>query len=104
MLPRDVTEAARDRRTRAWTGDVYKLLGILGRHRPDLICLRVDTEPTGLLLVLGLDPGSDDPDDRYDEILERDLVADPQPVPAACHRSGAARWSPSGCSTSRIWP
>ena len=25
---------------------------------PDLICLRVDTRPTGLLLVLGLDPGS----------------------------------------------
>jgi hypothetical protein len=90
MLPRDVTEAARDRRTRAWTGDVYKLLGILGRHRPDLLCLRVDTQPTGLLLVLALDPRSSRLMKRYDEILERDLVADPQPVPGAVmQRRGA---------------
>ena len=58
ILPRTVEEAARDRRTRAWTGDVYKVLGILARHRPDLICLRVGTQPTGLLLVLGLDPAN----------------------------------------------
>ena len=56
ILPRGAEEAARDRRTRAWTGDVYKVLDVLARHRPDLICLRVDTEPTGLGIVLGLDP------------------------------------------------
>ena len=56
ILPRTVEEANRDRRTRAWTGDVYKVLGILARHRPDLICLRVGTQPTGLLLVLGARP------------------------------------------------
>jgi hypothetical protein len=103
MLPRDVTEAARDRRTRAWTGDVYKLLGILGRHRPDLLCLRVDTEPTGLLLVLALDPRSKVLMNRYDEILERDLVADPQPVPAAVmQRRGALE--PERVLESGIWP
>ena len=58
ILPRSADEAARGRHTRAWTGDVYKMLGILARHRPDLICLRVGTEPTGLLLVLGLDPAA----------------------------------------------
>jgi hypothetical protein len=103
MLPRDVTEAARDRRTRAWTGDVYKLLGILGRHRPDLLCLRVDTRPTGLLLVLALDPRSSRLMNRYDEILERDLVADPQPVPAAIlQRRGTLE--PERVLESGIWP
>src|SRR5919199_6293552 len=58
VLPRTVEEASRDRRTRAWTGDVYKIMAILARHRPDLICLRVGTQPTGLLVVLGLDPAS----------------------------------------------
>ena len=36
ILPRSAEEAARDRRTRAWTGDVYKVLDVLARHRPDL--------------------------------------------------------------------
>jgi hypothetical protein len=102
MLPRDVTEAARDRRTRAWTGDVYKLLGILGRHRPDLLCLRIDTEPTGLLVVLGLDPGSKALMARYDEILERDLVPDPQPVPAGVLRRRGAL-DPERVLGSGIW-
>jgi hypothetical protein len=102
MLPRDVTEAARDRRTRAWTGDVYKLLGILGLHRPDLLCLRIDTEPTGLLVVLGLDPRSKVLMGRYDEILERDLVPDPQPVPAAVlTRRGAL--DPERVLASGVW-
>ena len=47
ILPRSLEEAARDRRSRTWTGDVYKVLDVLARHRPDLTCLRVDTEPTG---------------------------------------------------------
>jgi hypothetical protein len=82
ILPREVEMASRDRRTRAWTGDVYKILGVLERYRPDLICLRVGTEPTGLLLVLGLDPASRILDDEYDRIVERIVVPDPQVVPA----------------------
>ena len=58
ILPRDIPEANRDRSTHQWTGDVYKVLEALEEHRPDLIVLRVATEPTGLGLVLGLDPGS----------------------------------------------
>jgi hypothetical protein len=81
MLPRSVDEAARERQTRAWTGDVYKLLDILARHRPDLICLRIGTEPTGLLLVLGLDPDSRVLSERYDAILRETVVPDPQDVP-----------------------
>jgi hypothetical protein len=82
MLPRSAEEAARERQTRAWAGDVYKLLGILARHRPDLMCLRIGTEPTGLLLVLGLDPDSTVLADRYDQIVAETVHPDPQHVPA----------------------
>jgi hypothetical protein len=58
------------------------MLGILERHRPDLICLRVGTEPTGLLLVLGLDPDSRVLAYGYDRIVEAAVVPDPQRLPA----------------------
>jgi hypothetical protein len=103
ILPRTVEEAARDRRTRAWTGDVYKVLDILGRHRPDLMCLRVGTEPTGLLLVLGLDPESRVLSARYDRILERAVVPDPQRVPAdVLERHGVL--DPEQVLEARVWP
>jgi hypothetical protein len=81
ILPRKPVEAARDRRTRAWTGDVYKALDVLATYRPDLICLRVDTRPTGLGVILGLDPESSVLRDRYDEIVEHVVTPDPQDVP-----------------------
>lgn len=103
ILPRTVEEAARDRRTRAWTGDVYKVLGILARHRPELICLRVDTRPTGLLLVLGLDPQSRVLSRRYDLLLERAVTPDPQAVPAdVLERRGVL--DPEAVLASRVWP
>src|SRR3954454_14450639 len=77
ILPRTVEEAARDRRTRAWTGDVYKVPEVLGRLRGDLTFLRVGTEPTGLGLVIGLNPPSMVLRDRYDEIVREIVVPDP---------------------------
>ncbi|MGH8938377.1 MAG: class I SAM-dependent methyltransferase, partial [Actinomycetes bacterium] len=35
-FPRTVDEAARERHTKSWTGDVYTVLAILQEHRPDL--------------------------------------------------------------------
>ena len=103
ILPRSPEEAARDRRTRAWTGDVYKVMGILARHRPDLICLRVGTEPTGLLLVLGLDPASRILSRRYELLLERIVTPDPQHVPAdVLERHGVL--DPETVLQSRVWP
>jgi hypothetical protein len=103
ILPRTVEEASRDRRTRAWTGDVYKLLGVLARHRPDLICLRVGTQPTGLLLVLGLDPDNRALSVRHDLLLEELLVPDPQDVPAdVLERRGVLE--PERVLASRAWP
>lgn len=103
ILPRKPIEAARDRRTRAWTGDVYKLLGILARHRPDLTCLRVGTQPTGLLVVLGLDPRSRVLTERYGEIVEKAVTPDPQRVPAAVLERRRVL-DPEAVLASGVWP
>jgi hypothetical protein len=81
ILPRNVDEAARARVTRAWTGDVYKLLEIFAQHRPDLTTLRVDVEPTGVLLVLGLDPANRTLAESYQELERQIVTPDPQDVP-----------------------
>ena len=55
---------------------------MLQQHRPDLTCLRVGTQPTGLLVVLGLDPTSTVLADAYDQIVADHVRPDPQVVPA----------------------
>jgi hypothetical protein len=103
ILPRTIEEANRDRSTRAWTGDVYKVLGMLARNRPDLTCLRVGTQPTGLLLVIGLDPGNRVLGARYDALLEEAITPDPQDVPAELlERRGVL--DPERVLESRVWP
>jgi hypothetical protein len=90
IFPRAPEEANRDRETRAWTGDVYKVPRVLAGHRPDLVQLHIDTEPTGLLLVLALDRDSAVLGDRYDEIVRGLVTPDPQDVPeAVLRREGA---------------
>jgi hypothetical protein len=81
ILPRNSDEAARGRLTRAWAGDVYKMLGILAEHRPDLTTLRVGADPTGVLLVLGLDPENRVMSERYEDIAAGIETPDPQTVP-----------------------
>jgi predicted O-methyltransferase YrrM len=80
MLPRNVQEAARDRVTKAWTGDVYKVIPTLREYRPDLVLLPVNTQPTGVVVVLAPEPTSTVLTDKYDEIEKRYIVPDPQDV------------------------
>jgi methyltransferase family protein len=82
VLPRRAEHANRNRSTKAWTGDIYKLLGILENHRPDLTCLLVDTKPAGMLVVVAPDPTSRVLSDRYEEIVTQAVVPDPQTIPA----------------------
>jgi hypothetical protein len=82
MLPRDVPEAARERVTKFWAGDVYKVYGVLRRLRPDLLCIPLDSAPTGLLVVLGADPDSRVLAESYDRLIAELVHPDPQPVPA----------------------
>jgi Methyltransferase domain len=81
VLPRNVPEAARERHTTAWTGDVYPVIEVLRRYRPELVTVLVDTRPTGLMLVLGLDPTDHTLREQYDEIMREFRKPDPQDVP-----------------------
>lgn len=86
VLPRNIGEATREFHRGDWTGDVYKLIELFRRYRPDLTTVALDTEPTGVLVVLGADPSNRVLHDSYDAI-ERDLVSpDPQAVPASILR------------------
>lgn len=86
MLPRDVDEAARERHTKDWTGDVFRVTDVLRRLRPDLVTVLVDTAPTGLLVVLGADPSDATLRGAYDRIIETEVRPDPQDVPDAILR------------------
>lgn len=81
VLPRNALEAARNRLTSAWAGDVYKSLEVLERHRPDLLVLLVNTYPTGTAIVIGVDPGSNVLKEVYDEELPYLESEDPQSPP-----------------------
>ena len=102
VLPRSVAEASRERSTTAWAGDVFKLPDVLGVYRPDLCVLPLDTDPTGLLLVLGADPENKVLEKRYDEIVEKYVQPDPQPVPAAVLRRDRAV-DPASIIDSDLW-
>ena len=52
-----------------WTGDVWKMLPILRKFRPDLQIALVDTSPTGNVCVVNLDPTSTVLRDRYFDIV-----------------------------------
>lgn len=70
IFPGHPAQAERDRRTRAWTGDVWKLLVTLQQHRPDLKLLMLDAFPTGLLCITGLNRNDHTLQALYDEILQ----------------------------------
>lgn len=81
MLPRSVDEAARERITKDWTGDVYKVLVTLRERRPDLVVLPIDTQPTGVLVVLAPDAANTSLYTAYADIERDYLTTDPQQVP-----------------------
>jgi hypothetical protein len=78
-LPLNVRMAERDRRYGGededasirdwWTGDVWKILPILKKFRPDLTVSLVDSHPTGLVICTGLDAKNDSLYRNYDAIV-----------------------------------
>jgi hypothetical protein len=53
-----------------WTGDVWRMLLILRKYRPDLRLLILDCPPTGLVACTRLDPGSDVLSQNYHAIID----------------------------------
>jgi len=69
IFPNHPAQAKRDRATRHWTGDIWKLHHLLAKERPDLFLMPIDTAPTGLLLVWGLDSSNRRLWERYDKYI-----------------------------------
>jgi predicted O-methyltransferase YrrM len=70
-LPIFPLTASRERKTKFWVGDVWKIVDILREHRPDLRVKIVATAPSGLCIVRGLDPTSRVLSERLDDIVAR---------------------------------
>jgi hypothetical protein len=87
-IPRNFEMTERDRRTEArrdkelawnWTGDVWRVVPLLRRERPELSIQVLDCPPTGLVLVGNLDPRYRMPEGRLAELtnmLSRTEVAE----------------------------
>lgn len=58
VLPYSADIAGRTPLPGDWAGDVWKITQILEQARPDLTLILVNVAPTGLLVVLGLDPAN----------------------------------------------
>ena len=74
--PLDRFTAQRERESPFWSGDVWKLVLILKKYRPDLTVANVGAPPTGLCVVRGLDPDSRILADRHDAIVGEFMPVD----------------------------
>jgi hypothetical protein len=60
----------RSRHPEWWAGDVWKVVAIIFKHRPDLRVVVFNAGPTGLAAVTNLDPSSTLLKDRYFDIID----------------------------------
>jgi hypothetical protein len=68
--------AERERRTTFWSGEIWRLILLLRKYRPDLSVNVIATAPTGLGVVRRLDPASRLLEERFDEIVREFLALD----------------------------
>lgn len=54
-----------------WTGDVWKIVPVLRKYRPDLALTLFDCPPTGLVAISNLDPSNDILSSKYNEIINQ---------------------------------
>jgi len=71
IYPGHPAQAERDRRTRAWTGDIWKLVAILKKYRKDLDIVTLDIYPTGVMIVRNLDKDNTYLQDNYKKIVHK---------------------------------
>ncbi len=92
IFPSHPLQAARRRQTRVWTGDIWRIAGCLRHFRPDVVLVPIDAHPTGLLLVAGLDRGSQQLADHHEEIVGGCGGIEPTVPDDVLNRKGA--WPP----------
>lgn len=88
IFPTHPAQANRTRCTKTWMGDVWKLHQCLQKLRPDLILLPVDTAPSGLLIVAGLDPANRALWEQYNQLV-KSLGKEQSPGQSVLRREGA---------------
>jgi hypothetical protein len=59
-----------------WSGDIWRLVLLLRKYRPDLELRTIAANPTGLALITRLDPGSRVLADRLDALVAEYLAID----------------------------
>lgn len=69
-IPFDKPTSGREIVDTIWTGDVFKMILILKKYRPDLKFLNIVTPPIGTTIVKNLDPNNTVLKENYDKILE----------------------------------
>lgn len=80
IYPNHPAQASRQRQTRVWTGDVWKIVICLKKYRPELKITCLNSSPTGLMLVTGLDSRNTVLQDHYNGIV-REYSGDAYSVP-----------------------
>lgn len=95
ILPNHPSQAARNRHTRVWTGDVWKIHDCLRTYRPDLTLLPLNTTPSGLLLVAGLDPKNRVLWERYNAIHKNYTKSDKVPKDVIARTGVASSTTPA---------
>jgi hypothetical protein len=76
VYPFDERTATRERTTDFWSGDIWRLVLLLRKHRPDLMVRTIATSPTGLAVVRNLDPRSIYLRARLDALIAEYLAVD----------------------------
>ena len=71
VLPNHILQSSRIRKTQVWTGDVWKLPQCLKTYRKDLVITLLDTSPTGLLVIKGLDRNNKKLKEAYNPIVRK---------------------------------
>lgn len=71
ILPKRTEYAGREPESNAWCGDVYKVIRILKKYRPDLEIAVFDIAVKGLGVVSNVDPSSTILSDNYAQITEQ---------------------------------
>jgi hypothetical protein len=89
IFPNHPRQAERQRQTRVWMGDIWKIVPCLQQYRPDLLLLRVDVSQAGLLIVAGLDPENRELERQYPAIIRQFVDDEPQVTPEVLSRAGS---------------
>jgi hypothetical protein len=76
VYPIDERSAARERLSCFWSGDIWRLILLLKKYRPDLTVNTIGAPPSGLAIVQNLDPHSRVLHDRQQEIIDEFLALD----------------------------